>query len=53
MEAGAADDFLSRCYDIISTIEVLMNVMVTLLYAFGHIVLYTQERIANANRIDI
>ena len=34
VEAGAADDFLSRTYDVLSTLILLINVIVTILYTF-------------------
>ena len=34
VEAGAADDFVSRTYDVLSTLILLINVVVTILYTF-------------------
>ena len=34
IEAGTADDIVSRCYDIFSTLVTLTNVVVTVLYTF-------------------
>ena len=34
IEAGTADDIVSRCYDVFSTLMTLTNVMVTVLYTF-------------------
>ena len=34
VEAGAADDFVSRTYDVLSTLILLINVAVTILYTF-------------------
>ena len=34
VEAGAADDFVSRTYDVLSTLVLLINVVVTILYTF-------------------
>ena len=34
VEAGAADDFVSRTYDVLSTLVLLINVIVTILYTF-------------------
>ena len=34
IEAGTADDFVSRAYDVISTLILLVNVSVTVLYTF-------------------
>ena len=34
VEAGAADDFVSRTYDVISTLILLINVVVTIAYTF-------------------
>ena len=34
VEAGAADDFVSRTYDVVSTLILLINVAVTILYTF-------------------
>ena len=37
VEAGAADDFVSRTYDVVSTLILLINVAVTILYTFDKI----------------
>ena len=34
VEAGAADDFVSRTYDVLSTLILLINVAVSILYTF-------------------
>ena len=34
IEAGTADDIVSRCYDVFSTLMTLTNVLVTVLYTF-------------------
>ena len=45
IEVGASDDIPSRAYDLFGTVMLLME--------GDHLVMYTQERIANANLIDI
>ena len=65
---GASDDWLSRGYSIISTLFLIVNLAVTILYTFNemeyrygslmllegdHIILYNQERILGANIIQL
>ena len=37
VEAGAADDFVSRTYDVVSTLILLINVVVTIAYTFDSV----------------
>ena len=34
IEPGTADDFVSRCYDVFTTLMTVVNVFVTVLYTF-------------------
>ena len=69
IEPGTAEDIVSRCYDVFTTLMTIVNVIVTVLYTYDEmelshgktllllegdrVILYTQEKLSHASKIQI